>query len=79
MRAAGGNARDAKRSLKIRAPELKAQLLKTLRADWPSFVRVGWDVRGLLIASFAAERLSSDRRSDLHAYMNRLLNQHPAG
>jgi hypothetical protein len=75
---AGGNARDAKRSLKIRAPELKAQLLKTLRADWPSFVRVAWDVRGLLLASFAAERLSTDRRNDLHAYMNRLLTTHPA-
>ena len=76
--AAGGNARDGKRSLKRRAPELKAAIQRTLRADWPSFVKVAIDERGVLLACFAVERLSSERRTDLHAYMNRLLNTHPA-
>ena len=74
---AGGNARDGKRALKIRAPELKTQLLKTLRADWPSFMKISLDERGVLLASFAADRLSHERRADLHNYMNRLLNTHP--
>lgn len=75
---AGGNARDGKRLLKQRMPELRNQLLRTLRADWPSFRRVSIDERGCLLAVFAAEKLSAERRSDLHAYMNRLLNTHAA-
>jgi len=74
---AGGNARDPKRALKLRLPELRAQLVKTLRADLPSFVRVVLDERGVLLCLFAAERLNAERRTDLHAYMNRLLKTHP--
>ena len=59
-------------------PELRTQLVRTLRADWPSFRKVSIDERGCLLAVFAAEKLSTERRSDLHAYMNRLLNTHPA-
>lgn len=63
---AGGNARDPKRALKLRLPELRAQLVKTLRADLPSFVRVVLDERGVLLCLFAAERLNAERRTDLH-------------
>lgn len=37
---AGGNARDEKRILQRRLPELRAQLRNALRADWPSFACV---------------------------------------
>lgn len=75
---AGGNARDEKRSLKRRMPELRMQLHRALQADWPSYLRVHTDERGVLLAAFAAERLSAERRADLHEYMNRLLSTHPA-
>jgi hypothetical protein len=74
---AGGNARNEKRSLKRRSPELRAQITHALRADWPSFLRVSADERGTLLAAFAAERLSAERRRDLHDYMNRLMLTHP--
>ena len=51
---------------------------RTLRADWPQFVKLVLDERGVLLACFAAERLSAERRADLHEYMNRLLHTHPA-
>jgi hypothetical protein len=75
---AGGNARDTKRALKQRMPELRSQLRSTLRSDWPSFVRMAVDERGVLLALFDAERLNEERRADLHAYMNRMVKTHPA-
>ena len=65
-------------SARARSQELKSQLVRTLRSDWPSFLRVLPDERGVLCAQFASERLSVERRADLHGYMNRLLNTHPA-
>jgi len=74
----GGKGLDAKRrSLKLRAPELKAAVFKTLQHDWPSFLRVDTDDRGVLLACFSEERLSSERRADLHVYMNRMLKMDP--
>ena len=64
--------------LKLRAPELKAELLASLKNDWPSFTTLKTDARGIILACFEAERVSPDRRRDLHAYMNRLLTTHPA-
>lgn len=58
--------------------ELKEQLLQTLRSDWPSFLRVATDERGVVLAIFAADKLTPERRADLHDYMNRLLTVHPA-
>ena len=54
-----------------------AQLHSTLRNDWPAFLKVVTDEKGVLLALFNAERLSSERRADLREYMNRLQNTHP--
>jgi hypothetical protein len=75
---AGGNARNEKRSLSRRQPELREQLKRSLRNDWPSFIGIQLDDRGHLILHFDAERLDVARRADLHTYMNRLLQTHPA-
>lgn len=74
---AGGNARDGKRALKRRMPELRKQLTLALRADWNSFQRIVVDERGVLLALFASDNLSQERKRDLHAYMNRFLTTHP--
>jgi hypothetical protein len=75
---AGGNARDIRRNMKCRGPELLRAMKETLREDWPSFLRVETDDRGVLLAHFAGEKLASERRADLSSYMSRLLNTHPA-
>ena len=64
--------------LKLRAPELKADLQARLKKDWPSFIAIRTDERGIILACFAAERLDHERRRDLRTYMNRLLTTHPA-
>ena len=75
--AAGGNARDGKRGLKRRMPELRKQLTLALRADWSPFLKIAVDERGVLLALFASEGVTQERKADLHAYMNRLLTTHP--
>jgi len=75
---AGGNARNEKRTLKRRMPELRVRLLRELRSDWPSFLQIQLDERGVLLALFNADRLDAERRADLHSYMNRLVSTHPA-
>ena len=75
---AGGNARDEKRSLRRRMPELREQLKRSLRSDWPSFAGLQLDERGVIIVLFDAAQLDSERRVNLHEYMNRLLATHPA-
>ena len=74
---AGGNARDEKYTLKRRSVELRTHIALTLRADWPSFLRMHSDERGTLVAAYAADRLSPERHKDLHGYMNRLMHTHP--
>ena len=75
---AGGNARDEKRALRTRLPELRAALVAALQHDWPSFVKVLVEEGsgGVLLALFDASRLDEERRADLRAYMNRLLASH---
>lgn len=49
---AGGSTRGGKRNLRLRLPELRQQLHRTLRDDWQSFRGLVADERGLLLAAF---------------------------
>ena len=77
---AGGNARGGgKRSLRLRMPELRTQLHRTLLIDWQQCYRgLVVDQRGMLLAAFETGGLGVERRADLHTYMNRILAKHPS-
>jgi len=75
---AGGSAKNEKRSLRRRLPELREQLKRSLRSDWPSFMGIGLDERGVLMVAFDSEQLDGERHADLHTYMGRMLDMHPA-
>jgi len=75
---AGGNARNEKRALKRRMPELRTQLRHELRSNQPSFLRIDIDERGVLLALFNAKGMNEGRRADLHSYLNRVISTHPA-
>ena len=70
----GGNARNEKQALQRRGPELRSRLSVTLRGDWPSFLKIIEDERGVMHALFDAHRLDTERRADLRMYMKRLIN-----
>ena len=75
---AGGASKANRARLRSRLPELRAQLLRTLRNDWGCFRKLSLDARGYLLCHFAADQVSKERAADLHTYMNRVQAQHPA-
>ncbi|KAL1515595.1 hypothetical protein AB1Y20_002215 [Prymnesium parvum] len=75
---AGGRAPSTDRTLRLRAPEMRTQLHRTFRHDWPCYQGLTTDGRGMITATFAADQLGNERRKDLHEYMNRVLSRHPA-
>lgn len=70
---AGGNARDPKTLLRRRVPELRMQLHQLLRNDWANFWKIAEDSLGMIMVLFSADRLTLERRKNLHEYMNRLV------
>tara|TARA_B110001452_G_scaffold34870_1_gene26882 strand:- start:2246 stop:2995 length:750 start_codon:yes stop_codon:yes gene_type:complete len=73
---AGGRPKDNKQAMQGRLPELLKGVHKTLLADWLAFHSMSVDAKGYVLAIFAAESLSAQRRDDLHTYMNRFVGHH---
>lgn len=70
---AGGRRKADKRAMQSRLPELLKGVHKTFQGDWLAFHSISVDAKGYVLAVFAAENLSAQRRDDLHAYMNRFV------
>ena len=73
---AGGRRQGDKRAMQSRLPELLQGVHTTLLGDWLAFHSISVDAKGYVLASFAAESMSAQRRDDLHRFMNRFVGHH---